>query len=345
MSICKKRRGFTLIELLVVIAIIAVLIALLLPAVQQAREAARKTQCRNNLKQMGLAAHNYESTYARFPSCGQGVDFSRTPYETKLFNTSFFVSILPYIDQGPLYGKFDPSYHYSNLKNHDANGLAYGATKIAAYLCPSGGTTTDSFGYAMADYMPIAHIDIEPVGVPGFAAGTRNRFTANSRGAYKESVLGLYGNPIAMILDGASNTAMMFEDTAGQRSSGDYTAANFFGGALTWNTSNMCGPGGIYSCPWRWADPDSGNGISGPPNAVTGPDFGLINNNGYPSSTTACSPDIVNCQNLEEVASKHTGGAFVLLADGSVRFISQNVSYVVFIRLVDPTDGLQVGEF
>src|ERR1700758_1171263 len=95
-------RGFTLIELLVVIAIIAVLIALLLPAVQQAREAARRTQCKNNLKQMGLGLHNYESTFKVFPSSGESPLPSNTGL-TVFFPASTFSLILPYIDQAPIY--------------------------------------------------------------------------------------------------------------------------------------------------------------------------------------------------------------------------------------------------
>ncbi len=90
-----RKCGFTLIELLVVIAIIAVLIALLLPAVQQAREAARRTQCKNNLKQQGLALHNYHDTFLRFPSGGGQV--------TSGWGHSMYVSLLPFVDQSPMY--------------------------------------------------------------------------------------------------------------------------------------------------------------------------------------------------------------------------------------------------
>ena len=97
--ISMKRRGFTLIELLVVIAIIAILIALLLPAVQQAREAARRTQCKNNLKQIGLAMHNYHDTFLKFPSGGSG--------NSQYWGHSQWVSILPFADQAPLYNQWN----------------------------------------------------------------------------------------------------------------------------------------------------------------------------------------------------------------------------------------------
>ena len=98
--VTKRQKGFTLIELLVVIAIIAVLIALLLPAVQQAREAARRTQCKNNLKQIGLALHNYHDTFSQFPS-GFGVT-ARNSSGGERWGHSQWVTLLPYVDQAPL---------------------------------------------------------------------------------------------------------------------------------------------------------------------------------------------------------------------------------------------------
>jgi prepilin-type N-terminal cleavage/methylation domain-containing protein len=125
----RRRSGFTLIELLVVIAIIAILIALLLPAVQQAREAARRSQCKNNLKQLGLALHNYHDVYNAFPQ-GHAQIQARIPvasYEGR----GLWVAILPYIEQTALY----------NLYNFDAHGLAQVPavlnSKIPAFICPS----------------------------------------------------------------------------------------------------------------------------------------------------------------------------------------------------------------
>lgn len=119
------RRAFTLIELLVVIAIIAMLIALLLPAVQQAREAARRSQCKNNLKQIGLAFHNYHDTFNAFPNTEVGGTGALT-------RASAFAAILPHLDQAPLYNLYNFS-----LGNSDPPNLKVVSQRINVYLCPS----------------------------------------------------------------------------------------------------------------------------------------------------------------------------------------------------------------
>ena len=129
-----RRRGFTLIELLVVIAIIAILIALLLPAVQQAREAARRTQCKNNLKQISLAAHNYHDVYNKFP-IGQHLVGGGTPAAVKGLGYSYSFALLPYIEQGNLYGQFDNNFPVFE-KTRTRNGILAG-TPLAAWSCPS----------------------------------------------------------------------------------------------------------------------------------------------------------------------------------------------------------------
>ena len=121
----RKLRGFTLIELLVVIAIIAILVALLLPAVQQAREAARRTQCKNNLKQLGLALHNYESTYGMFPP-------SRITLSNPTFQISWNTMILPYIEQDNAYRQYNTNLSWFNAVNDPVTTI-----QLPAFVCPS----------------------------------------------------------------------------------------------------------------------------------------------------------------------------------------------------------------
>ena len=178
------RRGFTLIELLVVIAIIAILIALLLPAVQQARESARRTQCKNNLKQIGLAVHNFESTYSKLPHPGQcdSTGGGSTVYMTQSTPTL----LLPYVEQANVYALMDHQLTYAQMTTkttpytltqthpdsigavyHDPdypNTVAAAKTQIDAFICPStpipsGTRSPDRYG--VWDYMFIAVSDVE----------------------------------------------------------------------------------------------------------------------------------------------------------------------------------------
>ena len=154
----KQRSGFTLIELLVVIAIIAVLIALLLPAVQAAREAARRTQCVNNLKQLGLALHNYNGSYGSFP-IDRSVFVASTPGPTP-YAYSAFAMLLPYIEQTPLYSSIN--FNLPSGTTYQAGNTTALATVVAGFLCPS-----------------------DPQQVPAGEAGSDYRFSEGTTIAYE----------------------------------------------------------------------------------------------------------------------------------------------------------------
>jgi prepilin-type N-terminal cleavage/methylation domain-containing protein/prepilin-type processing-associated H-X9-DG protein len=128
----RHHRGFTLIELLVVIAIIAILVALLLPAVQQAREAARRTECKNNLKQIGLALHNYHDTFGSFPSGWIGVDNGVPTAHDGINGAGWGTMLLPYLDQSPLYNRFN-----ANVGIEDPLNDPFRLTTLTVFRCPS----------------------------------------------------------------------------------------------------------------------------------------------------------------------------------------------------------------
>lgn len=190
-----SRRGFTLIELLVVIAIIAILIALLLPAVQQAREAARRTQCKNHLKQIGLAMHNYLDTHSVFPP--GSVYNNNTSDPRNCINALVF--ILPYMDQSPLYAKWDFNVVQTHSNNKTANG-----TPLSPYFCPSRSRPALISGVdALGDYAL-------NVGT----ASTNSSAIADLRGVFNQN------SKISMrdLTDGSSSTFMVGEKRTAQDS-------------------------------------------------------------------------------------------------------------------------------
>ncbi len=370
-----QRRGFTLIELLVVIAIIAILIALLLPAVQQARESARRTQCKNNLKQLGLAVHNFESTYSKLPHPGQcdSTGGASTVYMTQSTPTL----LLPYIEQANVYALMDHQLTYAQMGTKttpytmtavhaDALGAVYhdpdypntGAaakTQIDAFICPStpvpsGTRSPDRYG--VWDYMFISVSDVEETGGAGSDSpvGTRpissTRRTAMTRqGALSCEKKWGFGS----ITDGTSNTILCIEDAGrAHPNAGVFASLSSRPAVITNDTVAWSGGSSGGRRMYAWADPDSGaNGLSGPSNALSPASRQVgINQNRTPQGGPAeCRWTVNNCGPNDEPFSWHIGGCQAVLADGSVRFLSENIDWRILKWLAASQDGNVIGEF
>ena len=316
--------GFTLIELLVVIAIIAVLIALLLPAVQQAREAARRTQCKNNLKQLGLAIHNYADVFGMFP-------ISQRDKGSQL------VGLLPYLDQGPLFNQINFN---GNVRDQNINGKIVDAYVIPGTQCPSdpasplspSGRASSNYSFSMgAQWVQATNgcnlnsvVSAYPAGYDPdgdredpFQRGNVRSDYANSNqisGVFGRGYFSSYSAKIAQITDGTSNTIAMGE-------------VRFF--CNKWNWSDGRG----------WAHGDAHwYATAAPINFPTCSDSAGFN-------AGPCTVNQDNWNSQFGFKSKHVGGAHLLLCDGSVRFASQNIDMFTYQKLGDRWDGQVVGDF
>ncbi|MDA0835947.1 MAG: DUF1559 domain-containing protein [Planctomycetota bacterium] len=309
-----RRRGFTLIELLVVIAIIAVLIALLLPAVQQAREAARRTQCRNNIKQLGLALHNYLDTHKVFPP---GVIWNSP---TSLFTgprTPMLVFLLPYIDQSNTYNLVN--FSVAGILWYGNNTAATGAS-VPMLLCPSdglGGTHKAGSGTQqlfMTNYSAV---------FSGNQLSDMNTTNISLKAVFRPNA----STPIRDINDGTSNTMLMAESLTGTPADlrgsawSDQPAGAFF---FTELGPNSPLPDRCYPC-CNWCDQQTTGGR---------PLDNLPSTNGDGSTTDSAA-----------ARSRHEGGVHIVLADGAVRFASESMSINIWRGLSTVRGSEILGEF
>jgi prepilin-type N-terminal cleavage/methylation domain-containing protein len=348
----RRHQGFTLIELLVVIAIIAILISLLLPAVQQAREAARRTQCRNNLKQMGIALHNYHDVYLMFPQSycldvvvGAGILGSTTM-------TTWATAILPYIDQSNVYDAIVASGGLQ-VTGDDVGtepGMAAARTVIPGFMCPSAprkSNTAKIFFAAGApipnagapagtnlgltsgalDYIVLQNVTDELAALAGISAGSNEGAMRGATAVGNGGAIPLFNqgtNRIRDITDGTSNTYLVVEHAVR-----DVTYRS--GKPVTAPAASPWAPGG-----WAFYS-------MGAPAAAGAPFDDGVTPLDLATMEGTC---IVNCTNAVkdnyDVAgpfSFHTGAVLSLLADGSVQTTSENVDTTVFASTVTRAGG------
>lgn len=335
----RPRCGFTLVELLVVIAIIGILVALLLPAIQAAREAARRSQCSNNLKQLGVAMHNFHDTYSRFPRNYKQVGGNAW----EALSSNYF--LLPFIEQQALYdqGESDPQnwgWTYGTLMN----------TPIATFRCPSSleaprrGTHAQGWDGPGTSYAWSTGSSIET----NWAA---DRF--NGIIAYQVD------RRMADVEDGLSNTLMGSEILSGSGqtgSTGTFPYDIFYAGDGPFNavvnrhfpttaeldaigSAAQNSPQGFRSnngTMWGWyAAAQSTLTTAAPPNWA------------YPSAGGNCCPGGAHDWGLGIIPprSMHPGGVNAVLGDASVRFISNSVNTLTFQRLGNRKDGEPVGDY
>ncbi|MEX0727615.1 MAG: DUF1559 domain-containing protein, partial [Planctomycetaceae bacterium] len=324
-----RRRAFTLIELLVVIAIIAVLIALLLPAVQQAREAARRSQCMNNLKQIGLALHNYHDAHQVFPFGGSlGLDVLALDV-TGNNGFGWRVFILPYLDQAPLYNQLSVLNPTSAATgNATWQALPQHLAVIPTYICPSEISERVSSGSPGWEYSAPTASLASYWGSSG--AASTYPTTANGCGLCGANVNCLCTDISTDWASGwhhASNTkgggSGMFSLRAtaiGIKKVIDGTSNTIFVGEAI---RKLQPSGTPYPMVFQWMDPWS---VISTVNGINAPGF----NTGY---------------HLHDFSSYHEGGAHFLLVDGSTRFIGENISLWTLTYLGTKSGGEIIGEF
>lgn len=330
-----RYRAFTLIELLVVISIIAILIALLLPAVQQAREAARRSTCKNNIKQLSLALHNYHETYGTFPE-GQTHDKNQW-----CCGGNWRVKILPDLEAGTVAKRI----RHGSDTNFGANRYGYrGGTEVfrnwvlPTFRCPSSTLLPTDTAVGNNQQRGQVHHYVGISGAVGIGKGGNNRNTDYGGISRANGILGVgRGSRFRDITDGTSNTMIIAEQssfTIVDNVSRNYTS-NYYGG---W--SGLAGGQGgnrmvdsVSNVRLHW-----GAGTTYIRYKINFGQGQSIRRSQIPGADRSWDFNTI-------VNSFHTGGIHIGLADGSARFLSENINFQTLRRLASMNDGQVLGEF